>query len=147
MLTELMLFTALQTFSAEGRLVADTIPYEPAEATTKLYSETAAREVKGIITDTYNVKLKDGVEFMQMTVETEQGTIPVHLGPTWYMDEYSDRFDANKGRSVSVLGSVATVDGKEVLVASEVSNGDGKQHMRLRHPGGVPAWVGGEHAK
>ncbi len=147
MLTELIVFTALHTLAAEGRLVADTIPYEPAEATTKLYTETAARTVKGIITDTYNVKLKDGVEFMQMTVETEQGSIPVHLGPTWYMDEYADRFDANKGRSVSVLGSVATVEGKEVLVASEISNGDGKQHMRLRHPGGTPAWVGGEHHK
>lgn len=147
MLTELMLMTALHTLSVEGRLVADTIPYEPAEATTKLYTETGARTVKGIITDTYNVKLKDGVEFRQMDVETEQGTIPVHLGPAWYMDEYSDRFDANKGRSVSVLGSVATVDGKEVLVASEVSNGDGKQHIRLRHPSGIPAWVGGEHAK
>ena len=147
MLSELILFTALHTFAVDGRLVADTIPYEPAEATTKLYTETGARTVTGIITDTYNVKLKDGVEFMQMDVETDQGKIPVHLGPTWYMDEYSDRFDVNKGRSVSVLGSVATVDGKEVLVASEVSNDDGKQHMRLRHPGGTPAWVGGEHAK
>ena len=147
MLTELILLTALHTLSMEARFVADTIPYEPAEATNKLYTETGARTVKGIITDTYNIKLKDGVEFMQMTVETEQGIIPVHLGPAWYMDEHSDRFDANKGRSVSVLGSPATVEGKEVLVASEVSNGDGKQHMRLRHPGGIPAWVGGEHVK
>jgi DNA/RNA endonuclease YhcR with UshA esterase domain len=147
MLTEMILFTVLHTTAVEKRWVADTIPYEPAEATNKLYTETAARTVKGIITDTYNVRLKDGVEFMQMDIETDQGTIPVHLGPTWYMNEYADRFDVNKGRSVSVLGSVATVKGKEVLVASELNNEDGRQHMRLRHPSGIPAWVGGEHVQ
>jgi hypothetical protein len=87
---------------------------------------------------------KDGAEFMQMDVETDHGTVAVHLGPTWYMNEYADRFDVNKGRSVSVIGSSSTVQGKQVLVASELTNEEGKQHMRLRHPGGVPAWVSSE---
>lgn len=127
--------------------VADTIPYEPAEASAKLYSEDAAREVNGLIVETRTVKLSDGVEFMQMDMETDKGPIRVHLGPKWYMDEYHDRFDVNKGRSVTVVGSRAMVDGKEMLVAAELANADGKQRMRLRHSDGTPAWVGGEHAK
>jgi hypothetical protein len=81
---------------------------------------------------------------MQMDVETDRGIIPVHLGPVWYMDEYAERFDVNKGRSVSVVGSPSMVQGREVLVASEITNEDGQQRMRLRHPGGIPAWVGSE---
>ena len=127
--------------------VADRIPYEPAEAAAKLYSEDAAHLVKGTILDTRNVKMRDGVEFMQMDVETDQGTVQVHLGPAWYMEEYHDRFDVNKGRSVTVVCSPAMVDGQTMLVASELTNADGQQRMRLRHSDGTPAWVGGEHAK
>lgn len=124
--------------------VADKTPYESVNKSEKLYSEDAVQTVKAVITDTKTVRLKDGAEFIQMHVETDHGTVPVHVGPTWYMTEYADRFDVNKGRSVSVIGSPSTVQGKEVLVASELTNEEGKQHMRLRHPGGVPAWVGGE---
>ncbi len=74
---------------------ADKVPYESAEASAKLFSEDAIRVVKGIIRDTTAVRLKDGVEFLQMEVETERGPVRVHLGPTWYMNEYHDRFDVN----------------------------------------------------
>jgi hypothetical protein len=145
MLPEIILLAAVH--GAPAIPVADTTPYEPAEATTKLYSEDVARLVKGTILDTRTIKLRDGAEFMQMDVETDHGTVQVHLGPTWYMDEYHDRFDVNKGRAVTALCSPATVDGQTVLVASELRNADGQQRMRLRHPDGTPAWVGGEHAK
>jgi hypothetical protein len=145
MLPEFILLTLVHGVHAIP--VADTIPYEPAEASAKLFSEDSARVVKGTIVDTRTVKLSDGVEFMQMDVGTDQGTVRVHLGPTWYMDEYRDRFDVNKGRLVVAVCSPSMVDGKEVLVAAELSNADGHQRMRLRHPNGTPAWVGGEHAK
>jgi hypothetical protein len=145
MLPEILLFTAVQ--ATQARPVADKIPYEPAEASAKLYSEDATRVVQGTILDTMAVRLKDGVEFMQMEVETERGPVRVHLGPTWYMNEYHDRFDVNKGRLVTAVCSPAVVDGKKVLVAAELTNADGQQRMRLRHPDGTPAWVGGEHAK
>lgn len=103
--------------------------------------------MKGVILDTASVKLRDGVEFMQMDVDTERGPVRVHLGSTWYMDEHHNRFDVNKGRLVTAVCSPAMVDGKEVLVAAELTNADGQQRMRLRHPDGTPAWVGGEHVK
>lgn len=145
MLPEILLFTAVH--ATQALPVADKIPYEPAEASAKLYSEDATRVVQGTILDTMAVRLKDGVEFMQMEVETERGPVRVHLGPTWYMNEYHDRFDVNKGRLVTAVCSPAVVDGKKVLVAAELTNADGQQRMRLRHPDGTPAWVGGEHAK
>jgi hypothetical protein len=127
--------------------VADTAPYESVNQSEKLYTEADAQVINGVILDTRRVTLKDGVEFMQMDVETEKGIIPVHLGPVWWMSEYTDRFDVNRGRSVSVLGSPSVVEGKDVLVASEITNEEGKQYMRLRHPGGIPAWVGSEKLK
>jgi hypothetical protein len=142
-LVQMVMVLALQ---ADGRALraADTTPYESVNKSERLYSESAVQRVTGVIIDTRTITLKDGVEFMQMDVETDHGTVPVHLGPVWYMDEYADRFDVNKGRSVSVVGSPSKVQGKEVLVASEITNEEGKQHMRLRHPDGIPAWVGSE---
>lgn len=144
MLPELLLFS---TMHMQALLVSDKAPYESAEASAKLYSEDAVQVVKGIILDTTAIRVKDGAEFMQMDVETEQGPVRVHLGPTWYMNEYHDRFDVNKGRLVTAVCSPAIVDGRQVLVAAELTNADGHQRMRLRHPDGTPAWVGGEHAK
>jgi alpha-L-fucosidase len=143
MLLQIVMALAVQA-TGNATPVADTTPYESVNKSEKLYTDTAVQTVKGVITDTKTVTLKDGAEFMQMDVETDHGIIPVHLGPIWYMDEYADRFDVNKGRSVSVVGSPSTVQGKEVLVASEITNEEGKQHMRLRHPDGIPAWVGSE---
>ena len=143
MLLEMVVAFALQA-TGYSVLVADTTPYESVNKSEKLYNDSAAQTVKGVISDTRTITLQDGAEFMQMDVDTEHGTIPIHLGPVWYMDEYADRFDVNKGRSVSVVGSRSTVQGKDVLVASEITNEEGKQHMRLRHPDGIPAWVGSE---
>lgn len=143
MLLQMVVAFALHA-TGNSVLVADTTPYESVNKSEKLYNDSAAQTVKGVIIDTRTITLQDGAEFMQMDVDTEHGTIPIHLGPVWYMDEYADRFDVNKGRSVSVVGSRSTVQGKEVLVASEITNEEGKQHMRLRHPDGIPAWVGSE---
>jgi alpha-L-fucosidase len=143
MLLQIVMVFAVQA-NAHALPVADTTPYESVNKSGKLYTEKAVQTIKGVITDTRTIRLKDGAEFVQMDVETDHGTVPVHLGPVWYMDEYADRFDVNKGRSVSVVGSSSTVQGKEVLVASEITNEEGKQHMRLRHPDGIPAWVGSE---
>lgn len=143
MILQMGLVVALGT-TGDVLSVADTTPYESVNKSEKLFSENAVQTVRGVIIDTRTVTLKDGAEFMQMEVDTDHGIVPVHLGPVWYMNEYSDRFDVNKGRSVSVVGSPGTVHGKEVLVASELTNDEGKQHMRLRHPGGIPAWVGSE---
>jgi alpha-L-fucosidase len=143
MLLQIVMALAIQATGNAIR-VADTTPYESVNKSEKLFTDTAVQTVTGVITDTKTVTLKDGAEFMQMEVETDHGIIPVHLGPVWYMDEYADRFDVNKGRSVSVVGSPSMVQGKEVLVASEITNEEGKQHMRLRHPDGIPAWVGSE---
>jgi alpha-L-fucosidase len=143
MLLQIVMALAVQA-TGNTILVADTTPYESVNKSEKLYTDTAVQTIKGVITDTKTIRLKDGAEFMQMDVETDHGNVPVHLGPVWYMEEYADRFDVNKGRSVSVVGSPSTVQGKEVLVASEITNEEGKQHMRLRHPDGIPAWVGSE---
>jgi hypothetical protein len=142
----LVCIAIIVTLGATGQALAvgDTVPYESVNESEKLFTEDAVQTVTGVITDTRTVTLRDGAKFMQMDVETDRGIIPVHLGPLWFMNEYFDRFDVNRGRSVSVLGSLSTVEGKEVLVASEITNEEGTQHMRLRHPSGIPAWVGSE---
>jgi len=147
MTAALTLLVFLFSAAAVPASAADQSPYESVTESARLYNEEAARKITGVIQDTRTVTLKDGVSFMQMDVKTEQGLVPVHLAPVWYMEDQSNLFDVNKGRSVTVLGQHSDVQGQQIFVAAELTNEDEHQHLRLRHPSGVPAWVGSERVQ
>jgi hypothetical protein len=133
--------------SSPAWTVDHSAPYESVTESERLYHEDRARTITGVITDTRTVTLKDGVPFLQMDLKTEEGPILVHLAPVWFMEERANLFDVDKGRAVTVLGAASEVQGQSVFVAAELSNADRQQHVRLRHPSGVPAWVGSERVR
>jgi hypothetical protein len=45
-----------------------------------------------------------------------------------------------KGDALSVVGSKITMDGKQVVIAREITKGD--QVLTLRDPQGLPLWSG-----
>ena len=120
------------------------VPYESVTQSDRLFDERRATTINGVIADRRTVLLEDGVPFVQIDVRTDDGTVPVHLAPLWFMQYRRDLFDLDKGRSVSVLGSPNNILGQDVLVASEIASDYREQRLRLRYPSGVPAWVGGE---
>lgn len=79
--------------------------------------------------------MSSGVHLM---VKTDKETLPVHLGPSWHLDKQEMKLA--KGDTVTVTGSRVTMDGKPVIVASEVKKGDAA--MKLRDDKGVPSWAG-----
>lgn len=73
-----------------------------------------------------------------LLVKTESETIEVHVGPSDFVANAG--FTFAKGDSVQVLGSKVTIDGKEALIAREVTR-DGKT-LTLRDKTGRPMWAG-----
>ena len=75
---------------------------------------------------------------IHLTLKTEKETIPVHLGPEWFLEKQETTIE--KGNILEVTGSRVSFDGKHAIIAAEVTK-DG-QTLKLRDANGVPAWSG-----
>jgi hypothetical protein len=97
--------------------------------------ETLSGEVVSVDKFTPNKRMSYGVHF---TLKTEKATIPVHMGPGWYVEKQGVSIAA--GDKVEVTGSRITYQGKPAIIAAEVKKGD--QVLKLRDAAGIPAWAG-----
>jgi hypothetical protein len=76
-----------------------------------------------------------GVHF---SLKTAKETVPVHLGPSWYLEKQAMTFVP--GDKVEVTGSRVNYKGQIAIIAGEVKKGG--QVLKLRDAAGVPAWAG-----
>ncbi len=97
--------------------------------------ETLGGEVVSVDKFTPGRRMSYGVHF---TLKTEKETIPVHLGPSWYMEKQA--LTIAPGDKVEVTGSRITYQGQPTIIAAEVKKGG--QVLKLRDAAGVPAWAG-----
>jgi len=77
-----------------------------------------------------------------VTLETDGGTVEVHLGPVGYWKK--NGFDLAKGDTIEVTGSKSKVDDTEVMRAREVKKGE--KTVTLRNAQGVPLWSRGRRS-
>jgi hypothetical protein len=97
--------------------------------------ETVSGEVLGLET----LPGRHGMGGVHANLKTDKGeTIPVHLGPAWYLDKQS--VSLKQGDKVTVRGSRVTFDGKPAIIAAEVTRQG--QTLRLRDDNGIPVWAG-----
>lgn len=75
---------------------------------------------------------------VHLQVQTASGLLPVHLGPSWFLEEQKLALAA--GDQVEITGSQVTFDGKPTLIAQVVKKGE--QALALRDMQGVPVWAG-----
>jgi hypothetical protein len=75
---------------------------------------------------------------IHLTLQSDKETIPVHLGPAWYVEKQSLHIEAND--TVIVTGSRVTLDGKPTIIAAQVKKGT--EVLKLRDDNGVPEWSG-----
>ena len=76
---------------------------------------------------------------LALTVRTgERERMRVHLAPSWYAEQ-SDLV-VNPGESVAVTGSVVEMNGKQVLMAREMTQANRRTQLRERD--GTPVWSG-----
>jgi hypothetical protein len=79
-----------------------------------------------------------GLQFQSVVLKTDQGSLMVHLGPGWFLDE--NKFAVKAGDTLEATGSHVTLDNQPALIAREVKvNG---QTLILRDAQGFPLWRG-----
>jgi hypothetical protein len=105
----------------------------------RLYDPKTGETITGMVESLDRVPSAKGrVGGVHVLVRTDGETVPVHLGPSWYVDGQDVKI--GRGDRVEVRGSRVTVSGKAALIAAEVKKGD--QVLRLRDERGVPHWSG-----
>ena len=75
---------------------------------------------------------------LRLTVKTDKETLPVILGPAWYVEQ--QHFTIAPKDRVEVKGSRLSIQGQPTIIASEVIKGDNV--LKLRDTGGMPLWAG-----
>jgi len=103
------------------------------------YNAAAETTLTGTIDDVTTMRPAGGaMGGIHVTLNTPAGVTDVHIGPTWYVASKNVEFA--KGDALTVVGSSATLGGKNVIIAREVKRGD--QVLILRDAKGVPLWSG-----
>jgi hypothetical protein len=81
---------------------------------------------------------RGGGHGVHLILKTDTGEVPVHLGPSWYLDKQG--LKVTPGDHLEVRGSRITFEGKPAIIAAQVKKGD--RSFTLRDDSGVPAWSG-----
>jgi len=84
------------------------------------------------------VRGKKGFYRIHLTVKADEGTVTVHLGPGWYIENQDTKIEAKD--KVEITGSKIFYEGKPVITAYEIKKGD--DVLVLRDTDGFPAWRG-----
>jgi hypothetical protein len=74
---------------------------------------------------------------VHLMVKTDQGNIPVHLGPAWFIE--NQQIQIKPHDQIEVKGSRVTFQGQPALIAQQVTVGD--EVLQLRDATGRPAWA------
>ncbi|MEM7761458.1 MAG: DNA-binding protein, partial [Cyanobacteria bacterium P01_A01_bin.40] len=96
-------------------------------------TETLTGEVVNLATYSSRRENFSGVHLM---VNTEQETIEVHIGPSWYLAEQDFEFSSQD--QIVVKGSRINIDGQPAIIAREIKKGD--RVLILRDVNGLPVW-------
>jgi hypothetical protein len=107
----------------------------------RLYNPQTVTTVKGTV-----AKLEElpsmgrgggrGMMYRGLLLKTDKGSMMVHLGPTWYLDQ--QKFAPKVGDTLEVTGSQVTLNQQPAIIARDVKvNG---KTLKLRNDLGIPAW-------
>ncbi|MDA8089378.1 MAG: hypothetical protein M0Z61_04035 [Nitrospiraceae bacterium] len=105
----------------------------------RMYNPQTVEPISGTIESVDKFTPMRGMGYgIHLMVKTDKETIPVHLGPGWYIERQDMKF--KKGDKVEVTGSRVTFEGKPAIIAQEVKKDGGT--LILRDDAGIPEWAG-----
>ncbi len=71
-----------------------------------------------------------------LLLKTQDGTIEVHLGPSKFVNE--NQLILDRGNTIEVLGSRVIFEGRDALLAREITRGE--ETFVFRDANGKPVW-------
>lgn len=106
----------------------------------RLYDPKTVETLKGeiVAVDTVTAGRMDIPGRVVLTLKTAKETIPVYVGPEWYVKQQEVKLVA--GDQVEVKGSRVAMDGKPYIIPNYVKKGD--RVLQLRDDTGLPLWAG-----
>lgn len=106
---------------------------------TRLYNGGTAAEYTGTVKEVdYNQAVTGAAGTTLVVIDTNNGEMSAHLAPRTFLDQNS--VSLNKGDKVTIRGRTAMVDGKKVLIATDIRTADGKT-LTLRNKEGGGVWI------
>jgi len=105
----------------------------------QLYTTGSVETLKGVVQSVY-LDTPPGVrtQAVYLSLKTEATSIPVQLGPEWFVQKLPTKFE--KGDAIEVTGSKVSVEGKTLVLAAQIKKG--AQSTAFRNSSGVPVWSG-----
>jgi hypothetical protein len=103
----------------------------------RLYDLQTIETISGKIVSIERMTPMSGMSHgIRLMVKTAKETIPIHLGPQWYVTNQDIQLQVND--RVDIKGSRITFNGKPAIIAAEVKKGD--KILTLRDSNGLPLW-------
>lgn len=105
----------------------------------RLYNPATVQTLRGEVLKVEKLIPAEGMsDGLHLILKTKEETIPVHLGPIWYLER--QEFSVEPGDRIEVVGSRISFDGSPALVAGQVKKSD--KVLSLREESGFPLWSG-----
>ena len=117
-----------------------------------MYDRSTVEAIQGEVVSVDSVKMSDSMLKMMgrgdgmgmmgtgsgihVMLKSEKETIPVHLGPAWFVAKQDTKILVND--KIEVRGSRITYEEKPALCAAEVTKSTGM--LKLRSKDGTPLW-------
>ena len=112
----------------------------PGSQPSRQYNLSIVETISGEVVSVDKIPSRRGRSYgVHLMVKTDKETIPVHLGPGWYLDKQPVQIKPQD--PVTVTGSRMTYQGKPAIIAAEVQKGG--ETLKLRDQNGIPLWSGG----
>ena len=105
----------------------------------RLYDPAAVQTLRGEVLKVDKLIPGEGMsDGLHLVLKTKEETIPVHLGPMWYLER--QEFSVEPGNRIEVVGSRVIFEGSFALIAAQVKKSD--KVLYLREESGFPLWSG-----
>ncbi len=105
----------------------------------RMFDPKTVEIISGEITNVDKITPGKSMSYgIHIILKTDETTVPVHLGPGWYIENQDITIERND--KVKVIGSRITFDGKPAIIAAKIRKGD--EVLMLRDENGIPAWSG-----
>jgi hypothetical protein len=108
----------------------------------KLYNPDRLVKMKGKMEQLVEVIPMEGMApglAMVITTDKTGDKVTVHMGPKWFVDLLTKGF--KKGDRVKIKGTWADIEGKKVLMALKVRNGEYFEVKFRKTKDGTPYWT------
>lgn len=111
----------------------------PRENFGRLFNPDTVETIGGEVTAIEELAPLDGMRHgIHLQVKTAAETVPVHLGPSWYL--LNQDVQIRQGDKIQVTGSRVMIRDKPAIIASSVTKGTSV--LTLRDDKGIPVWAG-----